>query len=782
MKSGAACALSTPAWAQFDAESEADGLGDYAQRADRLARQLQDDGASYTVYGRAGAGTVSRPWPLGLLPLLVDNESWERLQAGVLQRVALLERVMADCYGAHTLVARGLLPAALVQGHPGYVHALQGYAPLGGTHLHVVAMDLAQGPQGDWWVVAQRLQAPSGLGYLLENRQAIAPLFPRAFASLRVQQLAAVYRRWLLSLRAHCPQGERAHLALWTPGPYNETYFDQALLARTLGLTLVQGQDLVVRQERLFLKTLRGLEPVHGLIKRVDDAFCDPLELRADSSLGVPGLLQVLRAGNLLMANAPGTAFLESTALQGFLPGLSQALLGAPLQLPSLPTWWCGEAAAMDDVLPRLAQCAIRPTYGGSSVHADFETVLGQRLDAAGLEDWAQRIRQQPQDHCAQATIPLGQMPVWHDGAVQPQSYLLRVYALSDGAGRWRVLPGGMARVVAGADDVAAMQRGGRSADVWVLGGASAPVSEVSLAAFTPMAPVSPASVPMTARAAENLFWFGRYAQRSACTVALARVLLDAMLADAPVPAVLLQWLHGLALAHTLLPADQPLPEPAIASRQACAQALVDHLTDLQQTTSVGFNLRAMRLAAAEVREHLHPAHATLVQAMEASFLAAADAAPASVAAAQVALQALHAPMAELAAIHQRQRTQDAGWRLLDVGRHIERVAFCTRAWGDALALGVLEHPQGVQWLQALLADVDLLGTVQSDMDSLRAQVDALELAGNALDWPGAWDGAGGMALPDWLQACRNTAWAVSAQVTAQFFSHSGVQAAPQGV
>lgn len=659
--------MSTRAWAEFDAESEADGLGDYAQRAAALAQQ------------EAGATGGVRPWPLGLLPLLVDNESWERLQAGVLQHVALLERVLADCYGGHSLVKRGLLPAAMVQGHPGYVHALQGYRPQGGTHLHTLALDVALGPDGGWRLLAQQLQAPSGLGELLPNRQAIAPLFPRAFARLRVQQLTAVVRRWLLSLRAHCPQGERAHLALWTPGPYNAAFFEHTDLARTLGLTLVQGQDLEVRREHLFLKTLQGLTPVHGLVKWVDDAYCDPLELCAESILGVPGLLQVLRAGHLLMANAPGTAFLESAALQCFLPGLSRALLGRPLQLP------------FDQGEP-----------GGES---------------------------------------LGQTPVWRDGAVQLRPFSLRVYALSDGPGRWRVLPGGRARVLA---DV------GASADVWVLGGRSAPAQDA-----VAQAPIVPpvAQPPLGRRVAENLFWFGRYAQRSACTVALARVVLCVLTDAVDASAVQLQWLHGLALAHTLLPPGQTVPATSAPSRNACAQALVTHLPDLQQTTSVGFNLRALRLAAAEVREHLSPGQWARVQGMESGFLAAVQAQPGNTAQALRALDALQAPLDSVLAQHS---LHGEGGRLCEMGRSLEQTVFGVRVLGDALAQGVLEQPQGAPWLEVLWPG--LLGAPVSP-DSVAATLHRLQQQHQALLAPG------GVSVAAW-----------------QFLAHSGASADPHGV
>jgi uncharacterized circularly permuted ATP-grasp superfamily protein len=281
-----------------------------------------------------------------LFPLMVDALSWQQIESGVLQRMRLLEHIMADTYGAQNLLTQGQLPAALVQGHPGYLHAMQGVPPVGGQYLSLAAFDLARGPDGCWWLLSQRTQAPSGLGYLLENRQIISRQFPQAFEAMPVQRLADVYRSWIDGLKQRSPAGPQAHMALLTPGPYNETYFEHAYLARYLGLTLVQGSDLTVRDEHVFLKTLQGLQPVHGLVKRVDDMWLDPLELNAESTLGVPGLLQAVRSGNVLLANAPGSGFLESNALLGFMPALAQSLLGEALQLPAIPSWWCGEQAA----------------------------------------------------------------------------------------------------------------------------------------------------------------------------------------------------------------------------------------------------------------------------------------------------------------------------------------------------------------------------------------------------------------------------------------------------
>ena len=394
-----------PVWARFFAHL---GTDDLARRNDNLQRQLRDNGVTYNVYADASAG-LQRPWALDLLPLIVSPQDWAQIEAGVVQRARLLDAMMADLYGPRTLLQRALLPAALVQGHPGYLRPMLDVRPPGGTWLPIVALDLAHGPDGRWSVVGQRTQAPSGLGYLLENRIAVSRQFPHAFAGMKVQRLAASYRALMEGLQSRLPEGENARIALLTPGPYNETYFEHAYLARYLGLTLVEGSDLTVRDQRLYLKTLQGLEPVHALIKRLDDEWLDPLELRADSTLGVPGLLQVLRAGNLLMANMPGSAPLESSALLGFLPAISEHLLGEPLRLPSLATWWCGEEAALREVLPLLPTSVIRPTYP----NARMDTVMGRSLDERALDEWAGRIARHPEDYTVQAWLPLSQTPTW---------------------------------------------------------------------------------------------------------------------------------------------------------------------------------------------------------------------------------------------------------------------------------------------------------------------------------------------------------------------------------
>lgn len=675
-------------WASFFEHIGADGFADLNRRADNLQRQVRDNGVTYNVYADAATGQ-QRPWALDLFPTIVSPQDWAHIETGVLQRARLLNAMMADLYGEGELLKRAMLPAALVQGHPGYLRSMQGVQPPGGTWLHIVAFDLAHGPDGRWWVVGQRTQAPSGLGYLLENRIAISRQFPKAFAEMKVQRLAGSYRALMDGIKRMAPEGDNARIALLTPGPYNETYFEHAYLARYLGLTLVEGNDLTVRDQRLYLKTLKGLEPVHALIKRLDDEWLDPLELRSDSTLGVPGLLQVLRAGNLLLANAPGSAPLESSAVLGFLPAISRHLLGEELALPSLATWWCGEDAALREVLPLLKTSVIKPTYPRSGL----ETAMGQSLSARELDEWSGRMVRHPEDYTVQAWLPLSQTPTWADERLMPRSAMLRVFAMADGPQSWRVLPGGLVRLAPRGQLIAAMQRGGSSADCWVL--TEGAVDRTTLLQSAPSSlAIATQKRPVTSRAAENLFWLGRYTERTENSIRLAQIVLNQLSGEEPNSPALMAWLSATAREHSLVLPDVP---GAAQSPRVFARSLIAALSPLAgspqaaQSFSVGFNLRALKASASQVRERLSQEHWNLIERTEAAFAreCAALSTDAEYATAE-ALSALQNASELLAAITGSQTdrmVRDDGWRLLSIGRHIERLITLSRA----LLLG-LEH------------------------------------------------------------------------------------------
>ncbi len=733
-----------PAWHAFFTQLGTNGFPDLNLRYANLQRLIRDNGVTYNVY--ADGDGPQRPWALDLFPMLLTPQDWASIEAGVAQRARLLDSIMADVYGAQELPKLGLLPTALVQGHPGYLRPMHGSQPAGGQFLHIAAFDLARGPDGNWWVVSQRTQAPSGLGYLLENRLSISMQFPEAFREMNVQRLAASYKALVDGMKAACPlQGHNnsiePRIVLLTPGPYNETYFEHAYLARYLGLTLVEGSDLMVRDDRLFLKTLQGLEPVHGILKRLDDEFLDPLELRSDSSLGVPGLLQVIRAGNVLVANSPGSAFLESPALLGFLPALSEHLLGEKLALPSLATWWCGEQAALQSVLPQLKDCVIKPTYPASGL----PTVIGQTLSRAKLDEWAGRIMRHAEDYTVQAYLPLSQTPTWQGEKIAPRSAMLRVFAVSDGQNSWQVLPGGLARLAGKNENIASMQHGGSSADVWALAttqsasglettdtasSESTPTKTLSpLAPFAPFSPFTPFNAtphssaasatplpPMrqkravTSRAAEHLFWLGRYTERAENSVRLAQITLQSLSGDDQSSQPLLAWLSAMAVNNALVVSTVP---PATQAKRVFERSLIANLADMTQAASVGYSLHALKNAASAVRERLSQEQWKTIVHAEAEFFVRCKKISSSpqkgtqgaAYSTQEALRALDGASAFLAAMTGAQTDRmmrDDGWRLLSIGRHIERLNTLSSALMLGFETGAAQDDSGFGAIVAL--------------------------------------------------------------------------------
>ena len=688
------------AWQTFIQHLGNDGLESLGLRMGNLQRQVRDNGITYNVY--AAADQPQRPWSLDLFPLMVPEANWQQIEAGVLQRMQLLERIMADAYGPQNLVLSGQLPAALVQGHPAYLPAMHGVPTVGGRYLSLAAFDLARGPDGCWWLLSQRTQAPSGLGYLLENRLIVSRQFPKAFEGFPVQRLAETYRTLIDGLKARSPAGASAHIALLTPGPYNETYFEHAYLARYLGLSLVQGNDLTVRDEKLYLKTLQGLQPVHGLLRRVDDDWLDPLELRADSTLGVPGLLQAVRSGNVLVANTPGSGFLESNALLGFMPALARDLLGEELQLPAIPSWWCGEAAALQDVLPRIQGCVIKPTYPYHTDRHSFEPVLGHQLSRREQDEWAGRILRDPDAYTLQSWLPLSHQPTWQtrpDGQSQIESrpVVLRVFAVADAQGGWQVLPGGLARLGT-REGIASMQRGGSSADVWVQAQATetpaAPASVAKNESPQPSASVlAQRQRLVTSRAAENLFWMGRYTERTENTLRLVRLSLEILNSENQNQPLLLNFITHMATRHGLV---RPGVPAAAQAHRVFERSLIAGLWDNKLATSVGFNLRSVRLAASSVRERLSPEHWRLLEQAESRFFnsVASDNTQDTVEV-QALLAETSQMLAALTGAQTDRMTRDDGWRLLSIGRHIERLEFLSSALSAAVQGGLIGEQAG---------------------------------------------------------------------------------------
>ena len=405
-------------------------------------------------------------------------------------------------------MASGRFPAELLYANPAFLRPMVGVRVPAHSYLHMLAIDLARSPDGQWWVLADRTQAPSGSGYALENRTIVADVLPDVFRSSNVFRLAPFFRAQRDALASLAPVAI-PRIVLLTPGPLNETYFEHSYLARYLGFTLVEGADLTVRDRRVYLKTVDGLEQVDVILRRVDDSFCDPLELRSDSLLGVSGLVDAIVAGNVSVANALGSGVIETAAIMPFLPGLSKYMTGESLKLPSVATWWCGQQYALDWVLDHLDQVVVKPAFPSRGM----EPVFGAALEQAEKGKLAEQLRDQPHEYVAQEQVALSTAPVWDNGRLQPRSVVLRTYVLNTGNG-WIAIPGGLVRVAGAEGSVVSMQRGGHSKDAWVLW--DGPVDTFSM--------LHPRNQPVALRresaavpssVADRVFWLGRYVERA---------------------------------------------------------------------------------------------------------------------------------------------------------------------------------------------------------------------------------------------------------------------------
>jgi uncharacterized alpha-E superfamily protein len=572
---------------------------------------------------------------------------------------------------------------------------------------------------------------------VLHNRLVIARQFPDAFRELRVQHIASSYRRLLDSVEQRAREvssalGEGApRIVLLTPGAYSETYFEHAYLARYLGLPLVEGGDLTVRGERLYLKTVEGLEPVHGVLRRLDDEFCDPLELKPDSALGVPGLLQAARAGSVVMANALGSAFLETPALQGFLPAISERLLGAPLAMPSVPTWWCGEAVAWANLRqrdPTLARHLVRSTFP--------HIVQGAGRTSQVFEGPAQMIDDDPDAFTVQGRVKLARAPIWGSGALTPRPAMVRVYAIADAAGRWHVLPGGMTRVAtrtaAGEGASVSMQRGGSSLDTWVL--TDGPVDTFSmLPAKLSVDDIGQRRRPVASRTGENLFWLGRYTERTEQLVRLARVTLSLIDADADADAPEQRALSDLAVITGLAPHGVPtlVQAPHLFERAVLA-ALCDP-DGKSGAFSIGFNLRALEQAAQGLRERLSSEQWGLIRQLRDGFERAIVGPAGGVPGLPQVLPALDRLALHLAAVTGAQTdrmTRDHGWRLLTVGRLLERLVGIAQRLQAFIEARALASAAGVELLLDLFDSAITFRARYQRHEDLLALTDLLVLDG----------------------------------------------------
>lgn len=645
-----------------------DALGpvELSARLEAARRTIRDHDVTYNVYGDPRG--MDRPWQLDLVPHVVAPAAWARLEAGLAQRARLLDLILADLYDGQRLVRDRLLPPALVYANPGFLRPGHGLPVARGRHLHLHAADLARTPDGAWWVLADRTQAPSGAGYALENRIVLSRSLPEPFRDCRVQRLAPFFRGLREMLHALAPRPTDApRVVLLTSGPFNETYFEHAYLARYLGFTLVEGGDLTVRDESVYLKTVDGLQPVDVVLRRMDDGFCDPLELRGDSSLGVAGLVQAVRAGRVAVANALGSGVLETPAMLPFLPGLCRQLLGEDLLLPSVPTWWCGQPLQRDHVIARLDDMVVKPAFP----RLRREPVFGARLSRRERNALIDEIRAHPGEFVGQSALALSTAPVWAGARLEPRAIVVRAFsaAAADGDG-WAVMPGGLTRVADGtASSVVSTQSGGGSKDTWIL--SDGPVAPVSLLAPAGSAvAVDRAPKDLSSRVADNLFWLGRYAERCENLVrvfraATSRLVEAASIDDAPELASMVRAMAALKMV--------PLDAPASGSIAELEEQMLAAMLDEHRQPGLRQTLGQLRHVAWLLRGRLSGDAWRILNQLHQDLRG--DVACDRAGDALVLLNRIVMTLAAFSGVEAENMTRGHGWRFLSAGRRLERGA-----------------------------------------------------------------------------------------------------------
>jgi uncharacterized circularly permuted ATP-grasp superfamily protein/uncharacterized alpha-E superfamily protein len=670
---GAKGAPAFAAWTAAIDEALRAGNGNLEAARERVQRRADDIGSGFRLAGEK----EERRWPVSPLPLLIHEAEWQHIAAGVAQRARLMETIIADIYGQQRLLSGGVIPPSLVTGSAQFLHQMIGIKPLGGKYMRLFAADLARGPDGEWRALADHAQAPIGMGYALENRLAVARTLTGLQARLNVERLAPFFAAWRGGLASVCNRQD-PRLALLTAGRFNQSYAEQAHLSRYMGLVLVEGADLAVHDDNVYLRTIEGLKRIDGLWQKIAAPLLDPLSLDSTSRIGVPGLIDAVAAGNTALANMPGCAVVESPAFAAFLPRLSVLLTGEALKLPSIATWWCGQSAEAAHVMANLDDMVVAPAFnalplGLSRPEGQLVNAMTNAQRTALVADMARR----PMDYVGQEVVRVSTMPALHNGHgdVVPRPFTLRVFAAVDNAGHWTVMPGGFVRIGDMADiRAAAMGPNSRSADVIIY--ADRPVAPTSLIADAEANAIrrNPGTLP--SRVAENLFWLGRYLERGESVLALVRASqgggFELEQGAALSPDTIGRLYHQLANYGAIMCAQNPSK-----TLFDLAQAALD---DAGEVSSVRSLLISARGIGDGSRERLSADFWTLLDApfpSDGGFLYRVG-----------RLQERFSALAGQASEHMG---RTAGWRFHDLGRRIERAAATCRIIRSFGADGALD-------------------------------------------------------------------------------------------
>lgn len=705
---------------------ELDHLGREGLERRRLEaqRQLRENGVTFNVHDGLRGGT--RPWQLDPIPLLISEDEWTVIEAGLVQRAELLNLVLADLYGPQSLLKQGLLPPELVFSHAGFQRSCVGLRFPDGRPLVISSSNLARGPDGRMWVIDDRAQAPVGTGYALENRMVMTRIAPALFRDSHVKRLASFFQPMRDRLAGLAPQNrEDPRIVVLTPGPYSPSYFEHAYLADYLGYPLVQGEDLSVRDGRVWLKSLEGLHQVDVILRRVDDAYCDPLELRQDSRLGVTGLLQAARLGHVAIANPVGSSILENPGLMPFLQRIARHFLGEELKLPSVATWWCGQKRECKFVLENLDKLVIKKIYRSQS----YRAIFGAQLTADEQETVRARILRHPHLYTGQEMVSFSTAPSLVDGWVEPRHAVLRSFLVAS-ENSYIAMPGGLTRIAEQQGELLVSNKTGvPSKDTWVL--SKETVRYVSLWRQPERDQVLPfRAEPLTSRAADNLFWAGRYVERAESTARLLRAILLLRREKRDLNGDLQKpYMHSLLRALTHVTSTYPGfvgkdSEELLENPRTELHALLE---DTDRSGSLAAIMQSFGQAAMTVRDHWPTEIWRIIDAIKLDWVDDEGEPDPHKHRMQDRLDHLIMQLVAFSGLTAESMPRESGWMLLDIGRRLER-ALSLIALLRATLVPQMDEALQRQLMETLLVICDSLNTFRRRYRSYMHLPTVLEL------------------------------------------------------